>query len=249
MNRLITLLALGAVALTGCADPELEAKVSALSERVDTLEKKVESGAVASRGGGAAPAASAADEQAAQEKFQEVRAAISNLDYAKAKSLSKEISTKYPASRAAKALRKTDAEIAVVGKQAVDLKVEKWYGSKQTDMNQGKATLLVFWEVWCPHCKREVPELQAMYDKWNSQGLNMVGLTKITRSATEEKVTDFIAEHNVSYPMAKEDGDALSRHYGIRGIPAAAMVKDGKVIWRGHPGQLNDDLIGKMING
>ena len=53
----------------------------------------------------------------------------------------------------------------------------------------------------------------------------------------------------VSYPIAKESGDALSKHFGVRGIPAAAMVKDGKVVWRGHPARLTDDMIEGWING
>ena len=61
----------------------------------------------------------------------------------------------------------------------------------------------------------------------------MVGLTKLSRSSTEEKVLEFIKDNNVSYPTAKEDGER-SKHFNVSGIPAAAVVKDGKVIWRGH---------------
>ena len=43
---------------------------------------------------------------------------------------------------------------------------------------------------------------------------------------------------------AKENGD-LSKHFNVSGIPAAAVVKGGKIVWRGHPGRLSDD----MING
>jgi thiol-disulfide isomerase/thioredoxin len=108
-------------------------------------------------------------------------------------------------------------------------------------MGDGKATLVVFWEVWCPHCRREVPNLQATYEKYNSKGLTVVGVTKITKSSTEEKVTEFIAENKLTYPIAKETG-TLSSRFGVRGIPAAAVVKDGKVVWRGHPARLSEDM-------
>ena len=83
--------------------------------------------------------------------------------------------------------------------------------------------------------------MQATWDKYKGK-IQMVGLTKITRSATEEKVTEFIAENKVTYPTAKENGD-LSKHFNVSGIPAAAVVKGGKIIWRGHPGRLSDDMI------
>ena len=51
-----------------------------------------------------------------------------------------------------------------------------------------------------------------------------------------EKVNEFLQEQTVNYPTAKEDG-TLSKHFNVSGIPAAAAVKDGKVIWRGHPGR------------
>ena len=41
----------------------------------------------------------------------------------------------------------------------------------------------------------------------------MVALTKVTKSATDEKVAEFIAENNLTYPSAKERGDALLRRF------------------------------------
>ena len=46
--------------------------------------------------------------------------------------------------------------------------------------------------------------------------------------------------------MAKESGDA-SKAFGVSGIPAAAVVKDGKVVWRGHPGRLTEQMIESWI--
>ncbi|MEO0604904.1 MAG: hypothetical protein AAF211_25960, partial [Myxococcota bacterium] len=85
------------------------------------------------------------------------------------------------------------------------------------------------------------------YDKYRGKGLSMVGQTKMTRNITEDEVNSFIKDQKVTYPIAKEKGDSLSRHYGVRGIPAAAMVKDGKVVWRGHPARLTDDMIDKYL--
>ena len=138
---------------------------------------------------------------------------------------------------------KIEKELEVIGKAAPNtLNVEKWYTSEsKIDFSASTPTLLVFWEIWCPHCRREVPKLQATWDKYKGK-LQMVGLTKLSRSSTEEKVLEFIKDNNVSYPTAKEDGE-LSKHFNVSGIPAAAVVKDGKVIWRGHPGRLTDSMI------
>ena len=62
-------------------------------------------------------------------------------------------------------------------------------------------TVVVFWESWCPHCRREVPKLQQMYDKYKGDGLQLIGLTRVNRSATEEAVQDLINQNNVSYKL------------------------------------------------
>jgi thiol-disulfide isomerase/thioredoxin len=165
-----------------------------------------------------------------------------NIDAAKAKLA--QLKAKYASTTAYRRAKKVERELEVIGKAAPDsLKVEKWLANQASiDFSSSSPTLLVFWEIWCPHCKREVPKMQKIYDDFGAQGLQMVGLTKITRSATEEKVQAFITENKLGYPLAKEGGD-LSKAFNVSGIPAAAVVKSGKIVWRGHPGRLSDDMI------
>jgi hypothetical protein len=77
--------------------------------------------------------------------------------------------------------------------------------------------------------------------------MKVVGLTKVNRSSTDDSVRKFITEQAVTYPMGKEKGGNLSTHYGVAGVPAAALVKDGKVVWRGHPARLNDEALNKLL--
>lgn len=74
-----------------------------------------------------------------------------------------------------------------------------------------------------------------------------MGLTKVNRSATEEKVEEFISTHKLTFPVAKETDGKISRHFGVQGVPAAAVVKNGKVIWRGHPARISDKMLDKWL--
>ena len=235
LRRLLTF---GALALlAGCATAD---RVKALEEKVASLEEKVEE--VAKSGGKAAPRDEKA-EKAAAALYEEIGKAIRGGDTDGAKAKLGEMKKKYSNTTAYRRARKIEKELEVIGKAAPNtLNVEKWYTSEsKIDFSASTPTLLVFWEIWCPHCRREVPKLQATWDKYKGK-LQMVGLTKLSRSSTEEKVLEFIKDNNVSYPTAKEDGE-LSKHFNVSGIPAAAVVKDGKVIWRGHPGRLTDTMI------
>ena len=123
------------------------------------------------------------------------------------------------------------------------MNIEQWFqGEGEVDISSGQATLLVFWEKWCPHCRREMPKLQATYEQFNSQGLQVIGLTKLSRNTAPDEISAFIDEQNVSYPIAKEDG-SISEYFNVAGVPAAAVVKDGQIVWRGHPARLTDTMI------
>jgi peroxiredoxin len=238
--RLVHWLLLGSVvAVSACADPALENRVAELEAKLEKLEK---SGIADAKGKAPAKPQNNEEEQAAAKVLKEASGLAEALKYDEAKAKLAELKEKYGKTRAARAAQRLEREIGVVGVEAGSFEVEKWYQG-ETTMADGKATLLVFWEVWCPHCKREVPKMNETHAKYKDKGLNVVGLTKITRNSTEEQVTDFIKEKEVAYPLAKEDGDSMSKRFGVSGIPAAAVVKDGKVVWRGHPARLKDEMI------
>lgn len=240
-------LALVALLIAGCASTtqvkQLEEKVANLEKQVEELKSKPATGRAA-----AAPAAPAdpAAEEAATKLFDEVRALTEKGQMEEAKAKMTELNTRYGGTQVAAKAKKTAAELEVVGKAVAAVSVEKWYqGETKIDASSNTPTLLVFWEAWCPHCRREVPKLEETYTKYKGK-MNVVGLTKVTRSSSDEKVAEFIKENKVSYPMAKEKGDVYDT-FAVSGIPAAAVVKGGKIIWRGHPARLTDEMINSWL--
>ena len=212
----------------------LAALEKTLAQRLTALEQKIQQ---QQAGAAAAPTV---DPQA-EAAYAEVTKSMAAGDFEKAKTQMAEFMKNYGSTTTAQKARRTYEELSVVGKTAPPTwNIEKWYqGQDQIDLKNGKTTLVVFWEEWCPHCKREVPKIQQIYDNLKGQGLQVLGLTKITRSATDEKVVAFISENKIQYPIAKENGE-LSAYFNVSGIPAAAVLKNGKVIWRGHPAQIDE---------
>lgn len=205
-----------------------------LQQKLTSIEKAIQSG------GGPSPQL----ESEAQAAFAKINSLVNKGDYGTAKTEMSTFMTKYGSTNVAKSARRMNAELAVIGKDAPgDWGIEKWLqGESDVDLASDKTTLLVFWEVWCPHCKREVPKLEALYSGLKSDGLQVLGLTKINRSATEESVVAFMEAQKLSYPIAKENGN-ISTYFNVSGVPAAAVLKDGKVIWRGHPARLSEAMI------
>jgi len=42
---------------------------------------------------------------------------------------------------------------------------------------QGKVVLVNFWATWCPPCRKEMPDLQALYDKYKDQGFVVISIS------------------------------------------------------------------------
>jgi len=254
--------------LWGCATAE---QVQVLQQRVDLLEMQVEEishqprvvvngtveGTVATTGGAAScsgldvPAGTGGDEQQAKELFRQIQAKVNEGDALAARSLMLELKTEHGGTSvyASNAVKKKEKEVGIVSKSvsnsSLNKHIDNWFVSGDLALDQG-TTILVFWEEWCPHCRREMPELAEVYDDYKDDGLKMVGLTKVSKSSTESKVMDFIVDNSLNFPMAKENGK-ISPIFCVTGVPAAAVVRDGTIIWRGHPSSISPASLSQWL--
>lgn len=243
MQTLVILAAMAVVAVAcapaegGDASGDLAKQVQTLTERVTALEKEL---ATIKQN---QPPSQAMEQEAAQ-ALQQVQLELRQGNTEKAKTDLDAFMVKYGRTKIGGRARSLQRELAVVGKEnPADWGISKWFqGESDIKLGGGETTFVVFWETWCPHCKREVPKVEKIYTDLKGKGLQVLGVTKVTKSATDEGVAEFITSNNLSYPMAKENGE-LSAYFGVSGIPAAAVVKDGKIIWRGHPANLTPEML------
>ncbi len=232
--------------LSGCASQE---QLAAEKEQADALEQRVnglDERLTALEEGPKKEAQAAQDEAAARRLYSSAQRNVSTGKYEDAKKDIEKLLKTYPKTRTVRVAQQLQREVAIIGQDAGTLDVEKWY-SGDAKMTDGKLTVLVFWEAWCPHCKREVPKLEVTYQKLKGDGFNLIGLTKVSRNSTDEQVEAFISDNKLSYPMAKENAGTLSKRFAVSGVPAVAVIKDGKIIWRGHPNRLKEASIQEWL--
>jgi thiol-disulfide isomerase/thioredoxin len=244
---LIPVLALGASIgfASAQSNEELAKQVQELARRVEQLEQRLAPSATAKP-----PAATTAGD--GREEAMALYTRIDGLVAAGQVDQARQELAAWDAAHAgtpqAAWTRALGRELAVVGKPApADWSIDHWFqGESEVVLDGAKPTLVVFWEAWCPHCRDEVPKLAKLREQFSIQGLQMVGVTRITKTATEDSVRSFLSESGVQYPMAKETGQ-LAEYFDVKGIPAAALVKDGRIVWRGHPMRLTDDLMNEAL--
>ena len=235
-KRIVPVLSLtfALAATIGCGSGN-GAEIAALTARVEAVEKRIQS----MPSGGAQGL-----ETEAKSALVGVQALITSGKLDEAKTRLASFGNKYAKTKVGRNFASLTRELAVVGKDAPkDWAIEKWYqGQDKIDLASNNTTVVVFWETWCPHCRNEVPRLQLMYEEFKNDGLQLIGVTRLTKNSTDQAVQDFLAQSKVDYPMAKVDS-SLAKYFSIAGIPAAAVVKDGKVVWRGHPVRISDKML------
>ncbi len=182
----------------------------------------------------------AAQEIEASAMLEQANEAMGKGDAMTAKAMIGIVLNDYGETQAARSATRMARELEVVGLDAIPLvEVVWWQGQYEPG---AKATLIVFWEQWCPHCRREMPKTNLQWQRYKDQGLQVIGLTRVTKSATDESAKAMLADQDIGFAIGKELG-GISRHYQVGGIPAAVVIQDGKVIWRGHPAKIEDEAI------
>jgi peroxiredoxin len=92
---------------------------------------------------------------------------------------------------------------------------------------KGKVVLLNFWATWCPPCRKEMPDLEALSRRFGPQGLVILGID----DEEAEKVKPFIAQQKITYPVLLDPGRKVNTLFGIEGIPKTFVYdRDGKIV-------------------
>ena len=80
---------------------------------------------------------------------------------------------------------------------------------------RGKVVVLNFWATWCPPCRKEMPDLESLYQQFKDQGLVILAIS----DEDAGKVAPFIAEQKVTYPILLDPGRKVHELFQIEGIP------------------------------
>lgn len=147
----------------------------------------------------------------------------------------KERSTARPSSP-----KRAPTEQSRVGLQINELKAAPWI-THAVQLKDAPVTLVVFWELWCPHCKNVLPRLPRLQEQHPS--LQVVALTQLTRKVPVEAVKVFIEQNDLDALSVGVTTPTLAKKVGPGSVPSAIAIVDGKVIWAGHPIRVTSELI------
>lgn len=124
------------------------------------------------------------------------------------------------------------------------VKVDELKFKEKAPSFAGKPLIVEFWATWCPPCRASIPHLNEIYKKYQSKGLEIIGVTKEDRPT----VSKFLKDVPIDYHVAFDNGGKFSKPFGIKGIPHAMILdKEGKVVWEGHPMNLPESQLDTVL--
>lgn len=97
------------------------------------------------------------------------------------------------------------ANLAMSGVKAPEMVTTDIFGDEhRLSDHRGKVVLVNLWATWCPPCRKEMPELDKLYQDKKDEGLVVLGLS--TEDAALQK--DFFENKlSVTYPLLTIEGD------------------------------------------
>lgn len=110
---------------------------------------------------------------------------------------------------------------------------------------EGKVVIIDFWATWCPPCRKGIPELVELQEKYGAKGLSIVGISLDQGGVAP--VRKFAEEYKINYPVVMGDEDVVSAYGNIQAIPTAFVIdRKGKIVDK-HVGYADKAYFEKMI--
>lgn len=105
-----------------------------------------------------------------------------------------------------------------------DLTLETLDGeSIELDEQDGKVLLINFWATWCAPCRKEIPDLNALYSDLKQEGLTVIGIALDRKGA--EVVRPFVENQTIDYPIVVDKEGLTEAELGpIHGLPTTVVV-------------------------
>lgn len=98
----------------------------------------------------------------------------------------------------------------------------------------GKVCLVEVWATWCGPCRKEIPRLKEVYERYHDAGFEILGYSV---DQDLDALDRFVKENEIPWPVASQKRSVeagyhgLYEYYSINGVPEMILVdRDGKVL-------------------
>ena len=125
-------------------------------------------------------------------------------------------------------------ELVKPGIVSPDFTLRTPQGKKLTlsKLSKGHYTVLDFWASWCPDCRRDLPNMQRMYERFAPCGVEFVGVSFDTdKDAWQRAIDKYGIRYTQLSDLKSMRESKVAADYGVKWIPSMVLLDpDGKVV-------------------
>ena len=114
---------------------------------------------------------------------------------------------------------------------------------------RGKWVLVDFWASWCGPCRKENPNVVAMYNKYKDKGFEILG---VSLDKTKDRWVNAIAKDKLTWPQIsdlKGWRNEVAQLYGVRSIPHTILLdQEGKIVARNLRGRSLEEKLEEIFS-
>jgi thiol-disulfide isomerase/thioredoxin len=111
--------------------------------------------------------------------------------------------------------------------------IANWVGSEKPEK---KLVVMSFFATYCEPCKKEMPELVRLYDKYKDQGLGVMLVSIDKGMDGRKKVQDLAKENGVPFPVVHDRFGVVGRRYQAVRLPYMLFIGPNGVVNTVHVG-------------
>ena len=103
---------------------------------------------------------------------------------------------------------------------------------------RGKTVVLNFFASWCHPCKREAPQLEALWRRYRADDVVILGVDSGDARGDARR---FLSAHGVTYPIVFDPGQKLTGTYALPGYPVTYVLnRQGRIVGNPVLGPVSD---------
>jgi cytochrome c biogenesis protein CcmG/thiol:disulfide interchange protein DsbE len=139
-------------------------------------------------------------------------------------------------------LQRTSAQITNTSLPSVSLTDLNGKGISTGEIyKDGKITIISFWATWCPPCKKELNNINEVYEDWQKKyNMKLVAIS-IDDVKSIYKIKPYADDHKWEFQVLLDQNQNLKRALNIQNVPHTLLLdKTGKIIYS-HSGYVDGD--------
>ena len=122
-----------------------------------------------------------------------------------------------------------------VGMQAPDFTLTNMNGEEVSLSDyQGQRVFLNFWASWCPPCKKEMPDMQKLHEKYGDE----LKILAVNIGESKSATASFMMKNKLNFTVLLDKNKSTAQNYLVRGIPTSDFLDEN--------GEITEKVVGAV---